>query len=81
MSFPDDGFLSQSLAGLIGSFRSQNAEWFGLVGRMNRLAQKLALKELEFQSEGGLSDSRTLIILLYFRSLSNLQGTALMAER
>ena len=81
MSLNDDGLLSADIAKLINVFRSESALWFGLAERLNRLGQRLALRELEFQTEGGLADSRVLVLLLFFRSLTNFQGTVLMAER
>jgi hypothetical protein len=81
MSFEVDGFLSDTLAGRFSSM-PQCFDWFELAKELNRVGKKIAFEERVLEIEGsGLSDVKTLTMLLLFRALSNFQGSILMADR
>jgi len=58
------------------------SSWFNLAHRMNRWAHKFAYAEKEIEIEGnGLSDIKVLTIILFFRALTNFQGSIVVADR
>jgi hypothetical protein len=60
----------------------QCLKWFDLAFWLNRLGHKFAFTEKEFEIEGGgLSDVRALTTMLFFRALSDFQGSILLADR
>lgn len=81
MSFEQDGFLSQKLAGQIRAVRRDHAPWFSLARTLNRLGQRIVLKQREIESGSGLADHRVVGMLFYTRAVSSFQGAVLMAER
>lgn len=81
MSFETEGFLSEDLAHRFSKI-AECEGWFDLALRLNRLGHKIAFAEREFEIQShGLSDVRVLTIMLFFRVLSNFQGSIVLADR
>jgi hypothetical protein len=81
MSLLTDGPFSPDIEKVRAGIRGMHKAWFDLADRLNRLGQRIATTPQEFQTQEGLADSRTIALLLFFRALSNFQGSVLMAER
>jgi hypothetical protein len=77
MSLEIDGFPSNDLAHLIARNRNENAQWFGLIERLNRVAQRLMLESIV-----PVHDNQAMLVLLLFtRALFTFQGAAFLIAR
>jgi hypothetical protein len=80
MSLETDGFLSKD-APWIAKIRAENAARFSLCEKLNQLAVRIGMRELDVVTDTGYADSRIVALLLFYRSTSSFQGTVLLAER
>jgi hypothetical protein len=74
----DVGFLSSELKPITADLRKLHATWFVFSGDVNRTGQRILA---EFQPSGSVAVRDVVGIALLMRTLSNFQGTILMAER
>jgi Family of unknown function (DUF5677) len=72
------GFLSPDMQSIIGDLRKIHATWFVFAEDVNRTGQRILRK---FQPSGTVAVRDVVGIALLMRTLSNFQGTILMAER
>jgi len=77
-TFKEVGFLSPEIKPIIADLRKLHATWFVFAEDVNRTGQRI----LEgFQPSGSAAVRDVVAIALLMRTLSNFQGTVLMAER
>jgi hypothetical protein len=77
-TFKEVGFLSPEIKPIIADLRKLHATWFVFAEDVNRTGQRI----LEgFQPSGSAAVRDVVAIALLMRTLSNFQGTILMAER
>jgi hypothetical protein len=74
----DVGFLSAKIEPVIADLRKVNATWFVFGADLNRTGQRILR---DFQPSGSVAVRDVVAIALLMRTLSNFQGTVLMAER
>jgi hypothetical protein len=72
------GFLSSDVEPIIADLRKIHATWFVLAEDVNRTGQRILG---EFQPSGAVAVRDVVGIAVLIRTLSNFQGTILMAER
>ena len=74
------GFLSPETQATIAQCRQQSAIWFALAEDVNRSAQA-TMANYQIGPDGNISTQHLFGLLLLIRSLSNFQGSLMMAER
>jgi hypothetical protein len=74
----DVGFLSPKMEPVIADLRKVNAIWFVFAADLNRTGQRILQN---FQPSGSVAVRDVVAVALLMRTLSNFQGTILMAER
>jgi hypothetical protein len=81
VTFEIDGFLSDDLEHKFSTI-PECASWFRLARNLNRVGHRFAFEEKLLEIEGrGLTDVKALTMLLFFRALSNFQGSIVPAAR
>lgn len=76
--FLEDGFLSPMSTVLINHLVPNNAEWFALSNRLNRLAQMIVNNAI---IDGKRDDPKPISVRLMLKSNQSLQGAVLLAQR
>ncbi|MEG1453924.1 DUF5677 domain-containing protein, partial [Brevundimonas sp.] len=76
--FLEEGFLSQMSTVLINHLVPNNAEWFALCDRLNRLAQKIVNNAI---ISGKRDDPKPISARLMLKSNQALQGAVLLSQR
>jgi hypothetical protein len=80
MSFIEEGFLAAGpLTGEAPNAAHRDWDDFGRA--LNRVAQALLMKPMEFENPRARDDYRVIGVLLFTRCISNFQGALLLAER
>lgn len=77
-TFNDVGFLSPDIQPIIADLRKLHANWFVFAEDVNRTGQRILA---EFKPSGSVAIRDVVGLALLMRTLSNFQGTILMAER
>jgi len=77
-TFKEVGFLSPEIKPIIADLRKLHATWFVFAEDVNRTGQRILGG---FQPSGSAAVRDVVAIALLMRTLSNFQGTILMAER
>lgn len=76
--FLEEGFLSPMSTVLINHLVPNNAEWFALCDRLNRLAQKIVNNAI---IDGKRDDPKPISVRLMLKSNQSLQGAVLLSQR
>jgi len=76
-----EGFLSSNIEQWIIKNRQEHINWFEFVKKLNHIAQKLLTDTNVTTDEAQTADPALLGFLLFSRTLSNFQGSVLLAER
>lgn len=76
--FLEEGFLSPMSTVLINHLVPNNAEWFALCDRLNRLAQKIVNNAI---IDGKRDDPKPISARLMLKSNQSLQGAVLLSQR
>jgi hypothetical protein len=74
----DVGFLSPEIKPVVADLRKLHATWFVFAEDVNRTGQRILA---EFEPSGSVALHDVVAIALLMRTLSNFQGSILMAER
>jgi hypothetical protein len=80
-SIRDAGFLSPRTADLVSMYRQQLPAWFDLIETLNALGQRQMHRGVEKAGKLGSLDPINISTRLFIRTMSNFQGSVLLAER
>ncbi|MFZ1963588.1 MAG: DUF5677 domain-containing protein [Roseiarcus sp.] len=80
-SIRDAGFLSPGIADLVPMYRRQSPAWFDLIEGLNTLGQRQMHRGIEKAAKLSSLDPINIATRLFMRTMSNFQGSVLLAER